>query len=150
MLKLRRSIDLPPHRSSGFDHGDVHLGTGRVFVAHTAMGTIEVIDGEQGVHIGTLPDCPEASGVLCAQKENLVSGAARAGGKILLIEATSGAVRWEVNVGQRPNGLAWDSRRKRLLVADVHDFPPEELPCSRVRGGSVSGEPRPGRCTHHG
>jgi DNA-binding beta-propeller fold protein YncE len=121
-LKLARWIDLPPHPSGGFDHGDVHLATGRVFVAHTAMGTVEVIDGERGVHRGTIPDCPESSGVLCAQDEGLVFGAARAGGKVLVIEATSGNVMGEVAVGPKPNGLAWDSRRKRLLVADVHDF----------------------------
>jgi DNA-binding beta-propeller fold protein YncE len=57
-LKLTRSIDLPPHPSGGFDHGDVHLATGRVFVAHTATGAIEVIDGNRGVHTGTIPGCP--------------------------------------------------------------------------------------------
>ena len=121
-LKLRRSIGLPPHPSGGFDHGDVHLATGRVFVAHTAMGTIDIIDGDRGVHAGTIPGCPEASGVLCAQKEGLVFAAARGAGKILVIEAASGDVLGEVGVGPKPNGLAWDPRRKRLLVADVHDF----------------------------
>ena len=121
-LTLTRSIDLPRHPSGGFDHGDVHLQTGLVFVAHTAMGTVEVIDGERGVHRGTIPGCPEASGVLCAQREGLVFAAARAGEKVLVIEARSGDVVGEVAVGPKPNGLAWDPHRKRLLVADVHDF----------------------------
>ncbi|HKV44717.1 MAG TPA: YncE family protein [bacterium] len=121
-LSRLRSINLPPHPSGGFDHGDVHLQTGRVFVAHTAMGTIEIIDGERGVHRGTIPGCPEASGVLCAQEEPLVFAAARGAGKVLVIEATSGNVIEEIAVGPRPNGLAWDPRRGRLLVADVQDF----------------------------
>ena len=116
------SIGLPPHPSGGFDHGDVHLATGRVFVAHTAVGTIEVIDGGRGVHTGTIPGCPEASGVLCAQEEQVVFAAARGAGKVLVIDASSGGVMGEVAVGPKPNGLAWDPRRKRLLVADVHDF----------------------------
>ena len=116
------SIGLPPHPSGGFDHGDVHLATGRVFVAHTAVGTIEVIDGGRGVHTGTIPGCPEASGVLCAQEEQVVFAAARGAGKVLVIEAASGGVMGELAVGAKPNGLAWDPRRKRLLVADVHDF----------------------------
>ena len=116
------SIDLPPHPSGGFDHGDVHVATGRVFVAHTAVGTIEVIDGGRGVHTGTIPGCPEASGVLCAQEEQVVFAAARGAGKVLVIEAASGGVMGELAVGAKPNGLAWDPRRKRLLVADVHDF----------------------------
>ncbi len=30
------SVAVPPFRASAFDHGDVHLATGRIFVAHTA------------------------------------------------------------------------------------------------------------------
>lgn len=121
-LLLTRSIDLPPHPSGGFDHGDVHLRSGRVFVAHTALGTVDIIDGERGAHVGTIPGCPDASGVLCAQDEQLVFAAARGAGKILVVEATSGEVIEDVTVGPKPNGLAWDSRRSRLLVADVQDF----------------------------
>ena len=118
-----RSIPLPAHPAGGgFDHGDVHLRSGRVFVAHTAAGTVEVIDGERGVHSSTIPGCPEASGVLCVQEERLIFAAARAAGKVLVIEAVSGDVVREVVVGPKPNGLAWDSRRKRLLVADVQGF----------------------------
>jgi DNA-binding beta-propeller fold protein YncE len=121
-LNFAGSIDLPPHPSGGFDHGDVHLQTGRVFVAHTATGAVEVIDGERGIHRTTLSGCPEASGVLCAQEEHLIFAAARGAGKILVIEARSGDAIKEIIVGPNPNGLGWDSRRKRLLVADVHDF----------------------------
>jgi DNA-binding beta-propeller fold protein YncE len=121
-LTVARSVALPPHPSGGFDHGDVHLPTGRVFVAHTAMGTVEIIDGERGVHTATIPGCAEASGILCAQDEHLVFAAARGGGKVLVIAVTTGDVIEEVVVGPKPNGLAWDPRRKRLLVADVQDF----------------------------
>jgi hypothetical protein len=38
-------VDLPPRRDTRFDHGDVHLESGRIFVAGTAEGTVEVIDG---------------------------------------------------------------------------------------------------------
>ncbi len=121
-LALVRSIDFPRHPSGGFDHGDVHLRTGRVFVAHTAVGTVEVLDGERGVHHATIPGCPEASGVLCAQGEGLVFAAARGAGKVLVIEAASGEVVEEVAVGPKPNGLAWDPQRQQVLVADVGDF----------------------------
>lgn len=121
-LVLRRSIELPPHLSGGFDHGDVHLQSGRVFLAHTATGAVEVIDGVRGVHRATIRGCPEASGVLCAQDEGLVFAAARGAGQVMIIEAASGSVVGAVGVGPRPNGLAWDPRRKRVLVADVQDL----------------------------
>ena len=79
-LLVSRYVDLPPHQPGGFDHADVHLESGRVYVAHTATGTVEAIDGEQAKHLATLPGCLEASGVVCAQNENLVFAASRGAG----------------------------------------------------------------------
>ncbi|MFL5759758.1 MAG: YncE family protein [Thermomicrobiales bacterium] len=121
MLSLTGYVDLPAHAEGGFDHGDVHRATGRVFVAHTANGTVEVIDAAASRHIATLPDCPEASGVLCAQEAGLVFAAARANGRVLVIDPLTRQVTAILDAGQRPNGLAWDSQRQRLLVADVGD-----------------------------
>jgi hypothetical protein len=88
-LALRKYIDLPFHPAGDFDHGDVYLPNGYVFIANTAAGTVEVVDGERFHHIATVPGCPEASGVLCAQEERLVFAAARAEGKFLIIDAVS-------------------------------------------------------------
>ena len=121
-LRLTTSIALPPHSSGGFDHGDVHLSTGRVFVAHTAAGTVEIIDGTQARHVATVPGCPEASGVLCAEEAGLVFAAARGAGRLLVLDPATGDVRRDLEVGPRPNGLAWDPERRRVLVADVQDF----------------------------
>jgi len=120
-LLVSRYVDLPPHQPGGFDHADVHLESGRVYVAHTATGTVEAIDGEQAKHLATLPGCLEASGVVCAQNENLVFAASRGAGKILVIDVLTNRVLREVHAGTMPNGLAWDSSRKQLLVADVED-----------------------------
>jgi DNA-binding beta-propeller fold protein YncE len=122
ILSLRGYVDLPAHASGGFDHGDVHLASGRVFVAHTATGTIEVIDGERRAFVRTLGGCPEASGVLCAQDEGIVFAAARGAGAVLVLDAPSCYALSKIAVGSKPNGLAWDMRRRQLLVADVADF----------------------------
>ncbi len=58
---------------------------------------------------------------MCAQDEGVVIAAARGTGKILLIDAMTEKLVSEMHAGSRPNGLAWDGHRKRLLVADVSD-----------------------------
>ncbi|HKX18362.1 MAG TPA: hypothetical protein VJT33_10170 [bacterium] len=140
------SIPLPPHApDGGFDHGDVDPVTGRVFVAHTAGGAVEVIDGARTSHHGTIVGCPEASGVLCAPRARRVFAAARGAGTVLVIDADSHGVAGEIAVGPKPNGLAWDGRRGRLLVADVQDFrarlaDPRET--TVVRETALPGRPR--------
>lgn len=119
MWQVQRSISIPPHTPSEFDHGDVHHVSGRVFVAHTQAGTVEVLDGIQGTHLATIAGCTEASGVLVAQEANLVFAAARGTGKILVIDAEHLTVLREIAVDPRPNGLAWDATHQHLLVADV-------------------------------
>jgi len=121
MLSLRQYVALPKHGSGGFDHGDVEISSGKVFVAHTANNAVEVIDGERLAHLATIPGCDEASGLMCAQDHGFVIAAARGTGKILLIDPMAEKVVREMNAGSRPNGLAWDTIRKRLLVADVGD-----------------------------
>jgi len=69
----------------------------------------------------TIPGCIEASGVICAQKENLFFAASRGTSKILTIDALTNQVLREAQAGSAPNGLAWDSKHKQLLVADVQD-----------------------------
>ena len=44
-LRLEGYVDLPAHRGpGGFDHAAVHRGLRRLYVAHTANDTIDVID----------------------------------------------------------------------------------------------------------
>lgn len=144
-MKLGGWIELSPHEATRFDHGDVHLRTGWVFLAHTARGTVEVIDGAAAAHVATIVGCPEASGVLCVQGEAVVFAASRGAGKILVIGAESALVMAEIHVGPRPNGLAWDLRRKQLLVADVEDFRARLVDHAQhrvLRDAALPGRPR--------
>ncbi|HVC34852.1 MAG TPA: hypothetical protein VNL16_15175 [Chloroflexota bacterium] len=143
-LTLQGYVDLPSHTGGGFDHGDVDQTTGRVFTAHTANGTVEILDGVNLTHVATLPGCPEASGVLCVQAPRLAFAAARGAGKVLLVDSASPAIQREFTVGPKPNGLAWDAARHRLLVADVGAYQARifALDGALVATTALSGRPR--------
>lgn len=119
-LRLLGEISLPAHKNpGGFDHGAVHEPSGHVFLAHLASATVEVVDGETLTHLATIEDCAEASGVLSCPEDDLIVAAARGAGHVLVIDPATNAVRHKIAVGGRPNGLAWDSYRRQVLVADV-------------------------------
>jgi DNA-binding beta-propeller fold protein YncE len=123
-LVFRKNVSLPVHSAGGgFDHGDVHPGSGRVFVAHTANGTVDVIDGT-GLRLErSLPGCAEGSGVLYASNQpEFVFAAARGDGHLVVFEPNSCEELGRFAVGPRPNGLAWDPVHEQVLVADVQTF----------------------------
>jgi DNA-binding beta-propeller fold protein YncE len=122
-LIFKSNVQLPPHAAGGFDHGDVHPPTGRVFVAHTANGTVDVIDGANLCLMRAVPGCAEGSGVLCAAGDpEYVFAAARGAGELLSVDPNSCEQLARFPVGPKPNGLAWDRDRGQLLVADVETF----------------------------
>jgi hypothetical protein len=143
VLKLIQTLDLPSHKSGGFDHGDIFESSGFSFVAHTGNGTVEMYSGYERVHVRTIPEAPEASGVLCAQAEKLAFAASRGTGKILVLDGVTGATIRTFQAGLKPNGLAWDNRRHRLLAADVGDFHIRIV--DSEDGRLIADEPLPGK-----
>ena len=115
-------VDLPAHaKAGGFDHAAVHEPTGRIYVAHTANDAIDVIDIDARRHVDSIPGLTGVAGALVAEPdlvftsnrgENTV-GVFRMGGPEMAPH--------KIGVGIRPNGLAYDPRRGRLLAAHVGD-----------------------------
>ena len=121
MLQFLKKIELPPEENCSFDHGDVDQTTGRVYVAHTSSGTVEVFDGQQERWTKKIPDCAGGSGVIFDAINNRIFAASRSAGHILSIEGNSTDVVLKFETGKKPNGLAVDGERGILMTADVGD-----------------------------
>jgi DNA-binding beta-propeller fold protein YncE len=114
-------IDLPAHaHDGGFDHAAVHEATGRVYVAHTANDAVDIIDVEAQRYVGSIPGLTAVAGALVAEPD-LVFTSNRGENTVGLFTAADTTRVEKVSVGIRPNGLAHDPRRARLLVAHVGD-----------------------------
>ena len=72
-LKAVRVIEIPDATGGAFDHGVFDAKSRRIFIAHTARSTIEVIDHDAGRHIATLPGFPGAAGGVADDGEILVT-----------------------------------------------------------------------------
>ncbi len=115
-------IELPPHaKPGGFDHAAVHRRSRRVYVAHTANDAIDIIDGSTHRYVGSIPDLPGVAGVLVSDEHDLVFTSNRGENTVGIFSPTGEAAVVKVAVGVRPNGLAYDPRRRRLLAANVGD-----------------------------
>jgi DNA-binding beta-propeller fold protein YncE len=115
-------VDLPPHtKDGGFDHAAVHEPTGRIYVAHTANDAVDVIDVEARRYVGSIQGLTTVAGALVA-KPDLVFTSNRGENTVGIFTTRGDSPRVDkVGVGIRPNGLAYDPGRARLLVAHVGD-----------------------------
>ena len=66
-------IKIPGAADSAFDHAAFDPKTRRVFIAHTARSTLEVIDHAAGKHVATLPGFPGVAGAVADDGEILVT-----------------------------------------------------------------------------
>ena len=121
-LKHVGYIDLPPHGKPGaFDHAAVHRRSRRVYVAHTANDAIDVIDGATLRYVSSIPDLTGVAGALVSDEHDLVFTSNRGENTVGIFSASDTAIVAKVGVGVRPNGLAYDLGRRRLLAANVGD-----------------------------
>jgi DNA-binding beta-propeller fold protein YncE len=114
-------VNLPQHaKAGGFDHAAVHEPTGRVYVAHTANDAVDVIDITEQRYVRSIPDLPAVAGALVAEPDLVFTS--NRGENTVGLFTTADVPRVEkIAVGTRPNGLAYDPSRGRLLVAHVGD-----------------------------
>src|SRR5947207_3287975 len=115
-------VDLPLHvNDAAFDHAAVHEASGRIYVAHTANDAIDVIDIESRKYVGSVPGLAAVAGALVSESSNLVFTSNRGENTVGIFTPADVPRVEKVDVGIRPNGLAYDPGRARLLSAHVGD-----------------------------
>jgi hypothetical protein len=115
-------IDLPPHvKPGGFDQAAVHCATARVYVAHTANDALDVIDTVSDRYCHSISDLAGVAGALVSDEHDLVFTSNRGENTVGIFAPGQEAGLVKVPVGVRPNGLAYDPGRSRLLAANVGD-----------------------------
>ena len=121
-LRLLGHIELPPHRSSGgFDHADVHSPTDRIYVAHTANDSIDVIDCAKDRYVESISGFTAVAGALVSEARGLISATNRGENTVSVFTPGDERNAFKIGVGVKPNGVAFDSDRGLLVVANVGD-----------------------------
>jgi len=121
-LTLTGYVDLPEHRAKGgFDHAAVHAASGHVYVAHTANDSVDVFDPVARKLLFSVPDLAAVAGALVSDESELVFTSNRGENMIGVFAPGPDPKVTKIAVGVRPNGLAYDARRRLVLAANVGD-----------------------------
>src|SRR5262245_4465520 len=123
-LKKVDFIPIPPGKQAGFDHADVYRRrTARLYVAHTGADRIDVIDCLSNSYLRSLPNVPGVAGILIDNQQDLLFSSDRGCARVSIYRCSDEALLGRVEVGDRPNGLAYDSARRHLFVFNTGDPP---------------------------
>ena len=121
-LTLTGHVPLPVHTGSGgFDHAAVHAATGHVFVAHTANDAVDVFDPASAKYLHSVPGLAAVAGALVSDESQLVFTSNRGENTIGVFAPDANPKVTKIAVGVRPNGLAYDAKRRLVLAANVGD-----------------------------
>jgi DNA-binding beta-propeller fold protein YncE len=121
-LKLLGHIELPESlKPGGFDHAAVYCELGRLYVAHTANDALDIIDCVDDRYLDSIQKLAGVAGALVSEEQDLVFTSNRAENTVGIFAPDHEAGLVKVSVGIRPNGLAYDSGKNLLLVANVGD-----------------------------
>lgn len=121
-LDLLGYIELPENlKPGGFDHAAVHCGLGRLYVAHTANDSLDVIDSAQDRYLHSIPGLTGVAGALVSDQQDLLFTSNRGENTVGIFSPDDEANVAKVAVGIRPNGLAYDPVKSLLLAANVGD-----------------------------
>ena len=121
-LQFLRFIDLPDHnKPGGFDHAAIHVATDRLYVAHTINNALDVINCKLDIYLHSIPNLAGVAGALVSDELDLVFTSNRGENTVGIFSIHDEQAITKVQVGIRPNGLAFDASRKLLLAANVGD-----------------------------
>ena len=149
-LRATGSIALPGGPGRAFDHADTYLAPdgSRLYVAHTAMDAVDVIDCRTNGYLGSIPDLPGVAGVLIDTQHDLLTTSDRGAARVSLFRCSDERVLARVDVGPRPNGLAYDRKRRHIFAFNLGDPPGEGCTASVVavdEARVIATIPLPGR-----
>ena len=122
-LVAEGTIEIPDSVGTSFDHGAFEPETKRVFIAHTARDSLEVVDVDTSQHLATLRGFPEAAGVVAGGGSVLVTN--RCSASLAWVDARTFETRTVLDTGSRPNGVAIVSSLQLAGVPDATFFNPK-------------------------
>jgi len=112
---------VPPGSKPGFDHADIYLDPrgDTLYVAHTGADRIDVVDCRTGRYLRALGGLPGVAWVLVDNTQGLLFSSDRAAARVSVFSCPDEVLVAQVEVGPRPNALAYDPARGNLFSFNI-------------------------------
>jgi DNA-binding beta-propeller fold protein YncE len=112
-------IPIPAGEKPGFDHADTYRAGRLIYVAHTGADRVDVLDCRERTYLRSLRELPVVAGVLVHEQHDLLFTSDRAAARVTVFRCSDEQLLGHVPVGPHPNGLAYDSSRRRLYTFNL-------------------------------
>src|SRR6266545_3042004 len=117
-LPLKTVATVPlPGGSSRLDYASIDSKRNRLYIAHLGGGLVIVFDTKKRRVVKTIP-APGAHGVLSVPALGRVYATATNAHQLLTIDERTNKVLARAPAGDYPDGIAYDSRDRRVYVSD--------------------------------
>lgn len=117
-LPLQTLMDVPLVGGNGrLDYESLDDARDRLYIAHLGADSVIVFDTAKNRVVTSIRGTPSVRGVLAVPELNRVYAAAQGTQEIVVINATTNAILARIKAGD-VDGLAYDSRTRRLFVSD--------------------------------
>jgi len=94
-------------------------GESRLYVAHTGADRVDVIDCASQTYLHSLPNHPGVAGVLIDSEEDLLLTSDRDCARISAYRCSDESLLGYVDVGPRPNAIAYDSAWRNVFAFNL-------------------------------
>jgi len=122
LFQERTFIPVPPGARRGFDHADVYApapGESRLYAAHTGADSVDVFDCAREAYLRRLLGHPGVAGVLIDSARDLLLTSDRGCGRLSVYRCSDESLVGQVEVGARPNGIAFDPVRRSAYAFNL-------------------------------
>jgi DNA-binding beta-propeller fold protein YncE len=122
LFQERTFIPVPPGARPGFDHADVYAlapGESRLYAAHTGADRVDVFDCAREAYLRPLLGHPGVAGVLIDSERDLLLTSDRGCGRLSVYRCSDESLVRYIEVGVRPNGIAYDPARRNAFAFNL-------------------------------
>ena len=125
-----------PGPSNRFDYTSIDPTRGRLWIAHMDAGQLLAFDVRRRRVVRTV-DAPGVHGVIVVPQIGRVYASATDDHELLTVDARTGRVLRHADAGEYPDGLAYDTRERRVFVSDESGGTEAVFDRSGARVGTV-------------